>query len=162
MVAEPAVSSSTDREPRPSHQNQQWAVQLCNTASFFPAAQTVLKIVEIRKNRVQKTVRGTQVKLINEVDTTQSRRDQRQGFSEPRVAGRGRGGVLRQAKGDEELKLGRLVGDPTEQELPCDSEVCAIGLEAARRILGGADAILAITRAKVSARKLEAEAGPRV
>ena len=70
MVAEPAVPSSTGREPRPSHQNQQWAVQLCNTASFLPAAQTVQKIVEIRKNRVQKTVRGTQVKLINEVDTT--------------------------------------------------------------------------------------------
>ena len=216
MVAEQAVPSSTGREPRPSHQNQQWTVQLCNTASFLPAAQTVQKIVEIRKNRVQKTVRGTQVKLINEVDTTRSRRDQRQGFSEPRVAGRG--GVPRQAQGDEELKLGRLVEDeelklgrlveelvcsvlhafpmissrdqntltcskvvgqpllkisneldlcigarvdemyPTEQELLCDSEVCAIGLKAARRILDGVDAILATTRAKVSARKLEAEA----
>ena len=68
MVAEPAVPSSTGREPRPSHQNQQWTVQLCNTASFPPAAQTVLKIVEIRKNRVQKTARGTQVKLINASD----------------------------------------------------------------------------------------------
>ena len=97
MVAEPAVPSSTGREPRPSHQNQQWTVQLCNTASFPPAAQTVLKTVEIRKDRVQKTARGTQVKLINEVDTTRSRRDQRQGFSEPRVAGRG--GVPRQAQG---------------------------------------------------------------
>jgi hypothetical protein len=46
----------------------------------------------------------------------------------------------------------------TEQELLCDSEVCAIGLEAARHILDGVDATLAITRAKVSARKLEAEA----
>ena len=74
MVAEPAVPRSTGREPRPSHQNQQWTVQLCNTASFPPAAQAVLKTVEIRKNRVQKTARGTQVKLINEVDTTRSRR----------------------------------------------------------------------------------------
>ena len=85
------VPGSTGREPRPSHQNQQWTVQLCNTA------QTVLKTVEIRKNRVQKTARGTQVKLINEVDTTRSRRDQRRGFSEPRVAGRG--GAPRQAQG---------------------------------------------------------------
>ena len=46
----------------------------------------------------------------------------------------------------------------TEQELLCDSEVCAIGQMAARQILDGADAALAISRAKVEAWKLEAEA----
>jgi len=46
----------------------------------------------------------------------------------------------------------------TEQELLCDSEVCATGQMAARHILDGVDVTLAITRAKVAAWKLEAEA----
>merc|ERR1712136_227119 len=45
-----------------------------------------------------------------------------------------------------------------EQELLCDSEVCATGQMAARHILDGVDVTQAITRAKVSAWKLEAEA----
>jgi len=88
-------------------------------------------------------------------------------------------GAHNSSRGKNNLTFSKIVGQPllensdefdlcigarideiylTEQELLCDSEVCATGLMAARHILDGVDVTLAITRAKVSAWKLEAEA----